>query len=278
VPVIPQLDRCPNCGSRLSGPWCSQCGQKRSSLDPTWHDLVHEALHEFLHLDGKIFRALRKLFFEPGELTAEHIRGRRAHYVGAIRLYLTMSLLFFALSAILPNPNPDDGRAARQERSTVELRPMPVARGWARVGQGLQVANEHPERINELLSHTFPRIMFILVPIFALLLKLAYRSRHRRYPQFLYFSLHFHAAVFAWLIFTVPLQMFSVEIWLTVAQVVVMVAAFGYLVVALRRVFGGATGETMWRASVVGMTYGITLLLTIVAAVVVSLYRLVGIE
>src|SRR5438874_1271906 len=98
---------CGNCGAALQGSWCSQCGQPYLPPDPTWHALVHDSLHEFLHLDGKIFITARRLFFEPGELTAEHIRGRRARYIGPLRLYLTMSVIFFALSAVIPNPNPD---------------------------------------------------------------------------------------------------------------------------------------------------------------------------
>jgi hypothetical protein len=96
----------PNCHAPVEDPWCSKCGQKQSDLDPTWHDLLHETLHEFLHLDGKIFRTARKLFLEPGELTAEFLRGRRARYIGALRLYLTLSVLFFVLTALVPNPNP----------------------------------------------------------------------------------------------------------------------------------------------------------------------------
>ena len=116
--------------------------------------------------------------------------------------------------------------------------------------------------------------MFVLVPIFAVFLKFAYRSRRRRYPQFLYFSLHFHAAIFAWLILTVPLQTFPSEMWLNVAHGLVVLGGFGYLVIALRRVFGGTTAETMWRASVIAAAYGTTLVIAIAAAVVVSLYRL----
>src|SRR5215208_2778919 len=38
---------CPNCHAPVEDPWCSKCGQKQSDLDPTWHDLLHETLHEF---------------------------------------------------------------------------------------------------------------------------------------------------------------------------------------------------------------------------------------
>jgi hypothetical protein len=243
-------------------------------LDPTWHDLLHDTLHEFLHVDGKIFRTLRKLFFQPGELTVEHIRGRRARYIGALRLYLTMSLVFFALTALVPNPNPDVEDRMSPEAGSPEVRSTGRARGWARVREGLRLADKQPERVSELLSHVFPRMMFVLVPIFALFLKLAYRNRKRRYPQLLYFSLHFHAAIFAWLILTVPLQTFPSEMWLNVAQGLVILGGFGYLVIALRRVFGGTFSETVWRASVVSAAYGTTLVIAIAAAVVASLYSM----
>jgi hypothetical protein len=35
--------------------------------------------------------------FQPGELTNEYIRGRRVRYVQPLRMYLTFSVLFFAL-------------------------------------------------------------------------------------------------------------------------------------------------------------------------------------
>lgn len=202
------------------------------------------------------------------------MRGRRARYIGALRLYLTMSLLFFALSAILPNPNPDNGEGVRQEAAVPERQPTSSLRGWARVREGMRLASEHPEQINEVLAHTFPRMMFVLVPIFAVLLRFAYRNRGRRYPQFLHFSLHFHAAVFACFVLTVPLQTLRSETWLTVAQAVVVIGAFGYLIVALKRVFGGGTGETLGRASVVAVTYGVTLAIAIVTVVILSLYGL----
>ena len=156
--------RCTNCGAVLQGPWCSTCGQKVSSLDPTWHDLIHDSIHEFLHLDGKIFRSARTLFCEPGELTAELLRGRRARYIGPLRLYLTFSVMFFLLTAIVPNPNPDQELA-----------------GAPRAAQEVARANY----VAETFAGLAPKLVFILVPVFALLLKLAYWRHRRHYPQFL---------------------------------------------------------------------------------------------
>jgi hypothetical protein len=244
--------RCANCDAVLDGAWCSKCGQKGSSLDPTWYDLLHDSTHEFLHLDGKIFRTARKLFLEPGELTAEFLRGRRARYIGALRLYLTFSVIFFLLTGIVPNPNPD-----------------------REVGSGAPAAARElaPDRyVAETLASVLPKLVFILVPVFALLLKLAYRRQRRHYPQFLYFALHFHAAVFGFLALTVPLQALPSEVWLKAAQACVLAGAFAYLVVALKRVFGGSAQQILLRALAVSVSY-LAVLITATACLILVLLQ-----
>ncbi len=90
---------CPNCGNRRVGRYCSICGQKASPLAPTLGYFMHELTHEVLHVDGKIFRSLRLLLTRPGFLTREIFAGRRASYISPIRLYLTPSILAYALGA-----------------------------------------------------------------------------------------------------------------------------------------------------------------------------------
>jgi len=270
---------CANCGTPLAGSWCSHCGQPYGSNDPTWHELVHDTLHEFLHLDGKIFTTLRRLFLEPGELTAEHIRGRRARYIGALRLYLTMSLVFFGLTAVIPNPNPDapavqEGSAAAAENPAGAAADAGESRIRARIAEGARRAREHEEELDETLSHTFQRMLFVLVPVFALLVKLAYRNRRRHYPQYLYFALHFHAAVFGLLAMTVPLQALTYEGPQKAAQAAVLVGSFVYLVAALKRVFGGSTLRTFWRASALAVTYVAILAAATAAVILLTFYRL----
>lgn len=263
-----------NCHALLTGMWCSHCGQKWSSHDPTWHDFVHEATHEFLHLDGKIFRTVRSLLTQPGELIAEHLRGRRARYIGALRLYLTMSLIYFVLASVIPNANVDpDPKGSR----TVNAEPGAATNAtgfWSRVAVGRRVAKENSKGVEETLSHTFPKVMFALVPLFAALLKIVYRNRNRNYPQFFYFSLHLHAAVFVFLVFTLPLQSFASDTWITLAQGIVLLGSFVYLVVALKRVFGGRTFQTFFRASAVTGTYLLAFAASVGIVIVLLFYRL----
>jgi Protein of unknown function (DUF3667) len=273
-------NRCANCEARIVGSWCSQCGQKKTALDPTWHELVHESVHEFLHLDGKIFRTARKLLLEPGELTAEHIRGRRARYIGPLRLYLTMSVVFFLLSASIPNPDPNENPVTTGDAGAAPSHALPSAAvatptgSSSRIANGLRRAAERPNYFDDMVVKTFPKMMFVLVPLFALLLKFFYRNPARRYPQFLYFSLHFHAAVFGFLSLTVPLQSFTSEVWLTTAQLIVLIGSMAYLMGALKRVFGGSSRQTVWRASALAVTYGTVMLAAIGTTILLSLYRL----
>ncbi|HMD35600.1 MAG TPA: DUF3667 domain-containing protein, partial [Vicinamibacterales bacterium] len=93
---------CLNCGAALDGPFCARCGQKAVHPKPTLHELLHDALEEFLHFDGKIVQTLRTLVTRPGQLTVDVVSGRRARYIAPLRLYLTVSVLFFVVAALSP--------------------------------------------------------------------------------------------------------------------------------------------------------------------------------
>jgi Protein of unknown function (DUF3667) len=85
---------CPSCGAALAEPFCHQCGETKSdSHDFTWKHTVHDAVHEFLHLDGKILTTLWLLIRRPGFLTAEYWAGRRRLYIRPLRLYIVLAAI-----------------------------------------------------------------------------------------------------------------------------------------------------------------------------------------
>lgn len=78
---------CLNCGAPLAGAYCTACGQRAIDLAaPTWH-IVREVLTDATDLDGRVLRTVRALV-SPGRLTAEFLRGRRAPYIGPLKLFL----------------------------------------------------------------------------------------------------------------------------------------------------------------------------------------------
>lgn len=164
----------------------------------------HEATHELVHLDGKIVHTLRLLVTKPGELTREFFAGRRARYIGPIRLYLTFSLLFFLCVSLFagrlqfqlrqvpespvatePAPSADVSFVEKQRRS---LR--------AKLDDLARKGRAHPEKVQEAFVRGAPRGTFLLVPCFALLTWAFYRRQQRYYVPHFYYALHFHSFAF----------------------------------------------------------------------------------
>ena len=234
---------CPNCSALITGVWCSACGQEWTPLNPTWGDLVHEGLHEFLHLDGKIFRTLRLLLTRPGVLSRDFLNGHRQRSIGPLRLYLTASLVFFLLAAIIPNVDFKPERAA-----TPQPAPSSAAAPSAAGQIATSVSQSRSAEIAAEVTHDFPKLVFLLVPLFGLWLKILLPVR-RHYPAFLYFSLHVHAALFFFMALTLPLQAFASDRVLTLAEATVLIGMLVYLVVAVKVTFGVPTRTAFWRAS-----------------------------
>ena len=89
-------DVCVNCGAPLTGKYCSNCGQKRFvESDRRFGHLIHQLLASATDLDGRVWRTLRALLFQPGRLSREYIDGRRARWIAPISLFLAVSVLYF---------------------------------------------------------------------------------------------------------------------------------------------------------------------------------------
>jgi hypothetical protein len=64
---------------------------------PSAREFLHEFVGHYVALESKLWKTLALLLFKPGRLTRDYIEGKRARYVLPLRVYLTMSLIFFAV-------------------------------------------------------------------------------------------------------------------------------------------------------------------------------------
>ncbi len=94
---------CLNCGTALVGSHCHTCGQA-AHVHRTLGSFFHDLIHGVFHFEGKIWRTLPLLAWNPGRLTREYIDGRRASYVSPIALFLFVVFLTFALFNLVSNP------------------------------------------------------------------------------------------------------------------------------------------------------------------------------
>ena len=114
---------CLNCGAKLEGEFCHQCGQ-RAHVHRTLGAFFHDLLHGVLHFEGKIWRTLPLLAWKPGELTRSYIEGKRASFVSPLALFLFSVFLMFAIVSAIGGINPNLGNSNRDiaaaETSTLQ--------------------------------------------------------------------------------------------------------------------------------------------------------------
>ena len=259
---------CLNCGAHLSGRYCSQCGQKASDLRVRLGDFFHEAVHEFLHFDGKIIRTMSLLIGRPGQLTIDFLAGKRSRHVSPLRLYLVWSAVFFFLAlAFGPAKFAKEGG---NMPAAVAQKPAEHSFG-IRVERGAIKFVGDPQRINEVLVHDSPKAMFVLMPFFALLLFLFFRKRERFFVPHLYFSIHFHAFVFFLSACMELLARPGVTVLTVAAQAGGQLGPPIYLYLALRRFYGNSRLLTLGKMVVTGLVYLLGLSAVMLAILV---YRL----
>ncbi len=228
----PPAPSCQNCEVPLDGPFCAQCGQRADTHVPALTEVGHDIVHSVLHLDGRVWRTLRSLLFRPGELTNEYIRGRRQRYLPPFRLYLVVSVAFFAISSLLPN----DGLVQVADRPGSVEAPIVVGgkqpekpagpavegtspeavRGMvavetpancavdtglpaldARLGEACRkIAADRGKRLGQVFFRTAPKLMFAFLPVMAAVSLLFYWRPRRRYVEHLVLYFHTHSLTF----------------------------------------------------------------------------------
>jgi hypothetical protein len=89
-------DACTNCGAALLGPFCQACGQKRFvESDRGLGHLLSQFVGSVTDLDGRIWRTIRALLFQPGLLAREYFEGRRSRWLSPVSLFLALSVVYF---------------------------------------------------------------------------------------------------------------------------------------------------------------------------------------
>jgi hypothetical protein len=88
---------CPNCAAQVSGNFCHECGQETVLHPPSTREFLHEFIGHYVALEGKLLQTMKLLLLKPGQLSLEYMQGRRVRYIEPLRVYLTFSLIFFAV-------------------------------------------------------------------------------------------------------------------------------------------------------------------------------------
>jgi len=262
---MPDPRSCPNCGNPAPEVFCPNCGQKQLDRRITIRHLVVDFIEDQFGLNAKAGRTMRALLFHPGRLSTEYFNGHIERYVQPFKLYLIASVLFFLLvNLVTARSSEDISRGIREAQDSVAFAPDDTARGpnlhfglwlekipsdnWlrdARVNFGIPALNRVAERhLHELAAlgpeegtrrlvrsglNQIPKVLFCLLPIYALLLYAFYWGKRRFYVEHFVFALHLHS--FAFLVLTLLL------LQIALLDTVVLLWIGVYVIVAQRRFY-----------------------------------------
>jgi Protein of unknown function (DUF3667) len=275
---------CRNCGTPVTGEYCSQCGQREGRAEQRFLDLAGELTGDVVDLDSRFWRTLLLLVFRPGVLSAEFIAGRRARYLPPLRLYLIISfIMFLVISFDTANviTTGDESVESDQGDVVVTLDSEDIAEAFVEEGENpedwdgeINLADENspqwlqeldtraeqnitklkgdPNEFVETMVSYLPQMMFLLLPLFALLVRLAYLLSPFHYLQHLVFSLHYHSFVYLLYLIAKLIELAGAHVggWL-------LLALFIYLPLAFHRTYGSRFGAALGKAIFVYISYGV---------------------
>jgi len=215
---------CSNCGATLAGEFCQACGQKRFvEGDRRFGHLLHQFVASATDLDGRFWRTIRALAFQPGLLSREYFDGRRARWISPVSLFLAVSVVYFVAPSLGGDltlqfnqqvsgqlrqraMGPDETLNAQQLASTGQYY-SPLTGRWIdeRVRQRDEAARAasagaigYSYRDYRLAydakANDVSKAMVILhVPFAALALMLMFAGQRRYYAEHFVFALHYLA-------------------------------------------------------------------------------------
>jgi len=295
---------CQNCGTPLLGPHCYRCGQPVNGLVRHFSSIMGDFADSVLNIDARVFRTLWPLFARPGFLSREYFAGRRVRHVSPVRLFVFLSIVTFFVAQLMVGFSGDavvigdpvtveDGDTANVQFNGRNWDPKtnPVDIGWLpafadrwvneQIGHGVANVAElkkspNQERFKEALLGAVPSTLFVLLPIFALMLKLAYLFKRRLYMEHLIVALHSHAflCLALLLVFGVDALGEAVPALAPATGLAGGLLALWmplYLLLMQKRVYGQGWPMTLLKYGVLGICYSLLLSFGMVATVVASI-------
>jgi hypothetical protein len=285
------LPDCLNCGHALGTPrpnFCPACGQETNVRPPRFGEFVQQFGGAYFATEGALWRTLKLLLFKPGELTRQYLAGRRKHYVLPLRLYLSISLVVLLLMrlagtiefAVVDSSNSPAALPAKPRHMALELGPGRAGlrdgvfycsgfpqwlcrRLQARIDVEPRQMAEQMSQVGDRMANHWGASMFVLMPAFALGLKLLYWRRRLHYTEHLVFALHLHSFWFC----VFALMLVGVDALSLLGGLAIPV----YGVLAMRRVYSGRWWPLLARALLLSWVYLVLITLAVGALALIAL-------
>ena len=124
-----------------------------------------------------------------------------------------------------------------------------------RADKALLVLQEDPGQIANSFLDIAPAIMFLLLPLFALLLKIVYITSGRFYAEHLVLAVHNHSALFLIILLSALLEWLATITELYLGSTIVLAWLPLYMFLSLKKVFSETLPITLFKFTLLGLNY-----------------------
>jgi len=260
--------KCPSCGRKTPGKFCGSCGEKQiCDEDYSIRHYLKEIILALTPLQSKLMRTLWLVASKPGFLSCEYFHGRRVRYTKPLQLFLFLNVVYY-FSITLFSATTFTTPLATQ----LHMNNYYPAYASGEVDHKLQ--KEHisyaalEAKYNEKTSVLSKTLIFLLIPIFALLFYGLFFKKRKYFVEHLVVATHFWC--FNLILLGVVLPIISLAlIWMSKAvhasaayvtddgiATAVLQICFGiYLFVMLRKAFDASLWYCGITASVIAWSF-----------------------
>ncbi|WP_297801870.1 DUF3667 domain-containing protein [Arenimonas sp. GDDSR-1] len=300
--------RCGDCLAVVTGIFCAQCGQKQKSPVRHFRQLAGEFFNDVLNLDTRLLDTLKTLLLRPGRLSTEYFADRRTRYLSPIKLYFLLSIVaFFLIQQSLDTAVEAEaavvapGKAGSDDMNFTignfngkawNAKSNPIAVSWLPDAAN-DLMNERLGRLENTVRQkdwtqllhaglaATPQALLLLLPFFALLLKLAYLFRKRLYMEHLIVALHNHA--FLLLAISIGLVLSAMSGWVAAGWWPALFGLLGsllafwvpaYFLIGLKHIYRQSWKMTVFKFGLLGFCYLNLLAVGVIFNVIIGLLML----
>lgn len=245
-----------------------------------------------ISFDTSFFQTLLPFLFKPGFLSREFLEGRRKRYMSPVRLYIFMSIVFFFFARISNDKIPNEDRQLNfivgSDTTATVVPGDSIFSNYAlsdsmafdskqydrseKLQLAIEKAKDNPSLyLNQYLTN-ISYALFLLMPIFALLLQLFYIRRKRFYVEHLIFAVNIHSFVLLILTIIVIINMLFDRTDL-ISGILILIIPL-YFVTGMKRFYAQSIGKIILKTILLGSMYTILMGGTITGLALLTLYRM----